>query len=103
MYQYESDYAFVQNAHIWFKKLLHANKKVKLIPQPVFEAELARHWSRICNAAQEKPYLVFLSILSSPLRYKGSSGVMKITCACIDLLRKSLRNLVSFLNQAFFS
>ncbi len=103
MHQYESDYAFVQSAYIWFGKLLHANKQVKLIPQPVFEAELARRWSQICSVTQDKPNLIFRSILSSPLPYKGSTGIVKIIRAFIYLLRQSSLYLGNLLRKAFLS
>ena len=101
MYQYESAYAFAQSAHAWFEKLLYANSLVELFPQRVLEAQLARRWSQICSFTQERAYLVFLSILSSPLPYKGSTGVIKIARALIFLLRKSSLHFVDLFKKAF--
>ena len=99
MYQYDSEYAFVQNAHRWFEKIHSANMRVELIPQTALEAELGRRWTQICSFSKERPYRIFLDILASPFPYKNSFGIMRTFRALILLVRKNLLFLISLLRK----
>jgi glycosyltransferase involved in cell wall biosynthesis len=101
-YQYSQDYIFVQNAHSWFEKILSANTRVKLIPSSALEAELGNRWAQICGFSQEKPYHIFLKILTSPLPYKKHTGMTKIMWAFIFLARKLYNYLWGYLKKSLY-
>jgi len=48
MYEYGYDREYVQKAELWFKKLLEANRRLKIYKEAALFNVLRKHWFRLC-------------------------------------------------------
>jgi glycosyltransferase involved in cell wall biosynthesis len=74
---------FLQQVRLWLEKVLHANRKVKLIASHVLESELGSRWTSVCCHYQGNPLSIAPSIFASPLQFNGNIGASKM----IELFR----------------
>jgi len=90
-HQIGKDKVFLRKSRRWLERLSQANKRIELLPSKIFDAELGKYWTKVCEFSLANPVLLCLEVLFSFLPYENCTYFHKLRPLSLSLLKKTPR------------